>query len=490
MTSEEGDWDFLAARKRDLTSKSDLTSKPDAEQQATSQVPSQAAPSSQTPRQRGELRSDMPAVLSLKRRAIPMALALTAVSLVGFLTEMVAASQMLALAGPTALLVMYPLGGLGLILGALVMFRFVDAGARLRMLRIVTFGYAVVFAIALLLITGSVAPIIAIGLVWLLADQLNFLVPLLVWSLAGDEFNVAEGRKVFGWLVTWTYLGQVTGLAIAAGAPFLLEAIDVPLTALLIVNPIVCVLIAVLLPSAMRASAAARGLARDETLRESLASAWDFISGVPIWRTFLISSIVTFAAGMTAFIAFMVGAGDLLNLDAGRIQVFFASVSLGSFLIAWLIQATSAERILERLGIPGTLLVLPIATVIAGLLLALGAALESLIVFAIAITLWRIPRWSIDENARRAALALVPDERRTRVSFLVDLLPVAIGLLLSTPLAAVAFLTGQLWITGIIVAVVAACAIPLSIRVLRGWEDSLLNWRLRRRKQNRTIDFS
>ena len=221
-----------------------------------------------------------------------------------------------------------------------------------------------------------------------------------------------------------------------------------------------------------------------------MASAWDFVTGVPIWRTFLLASIVTFAAGMTGFIAFMVGSGELLDLDAGRIQVFFAGISLASFLVAWLIQATSAERILERLGIPGTLLVLPIATVAAGLLLALGAVLESLVIFAIAITLWRIPRWSVDENARRAALALVPDERRTRVSFLVDLLPVAIGLLLSAPLAIIAVVTGLSWITGIIVAVLAAVAIPLSIRVLRGWEDSLLNWRLRRRKQNRTLDFT
>ena len=87
-------------------------------------------------------------------------------------------------------------------------------------------------------------------------------------------------------------------------------------------------------------------------------------------------------------------------------------------------------------------------------------------------------------------MALVPDERRTRVSFLVDLLPVAIGLLLSAPLAIIAVVTGLSWITGIIVAVLAAVAIPLSIRVLRGWEDSLLNWRLRRRKQNRTLDFT
>ena len=483
MSSEGGDWDFLAARKSEMSQRRESDSPESAAtDSAAAPVESDAAPV-QVPRERGELRSDMPGVISLKRRALPMAIALLAVSLAGFLTEMVAASQMLSLAGPSALLVMYPLGGLGLIIGALLMFRFVDAGARLRMLRWVTLGYAVVFAVALGLIAGSIAPVVAIGLVWILADQLNFLIPLLIWALAGDEFNVAEGRKVFGWLVTWIYVGQVAGLVIAAGAPFLLGAISIPLTSLLIINPIVCVVLAVFLPRVMRSSAAARGLAREETLRASLASAWDFVTGVPIWRTFLLASIVTFAAGMTGFIAFMVGSGELLDLNAGRIQVFFAGISLASFLVAWLIQATSAERILERLGIPGTLLILPIATVAAGLLLALGAVLESLVIFAIAITLWRIPRWSIDENARRAALALVPDERRTRVSFLVDLLPVAIGLLLSAPLAVVAVVTGLSWVTGIIVAVLAAVAIPLSIRVLRGW-------RLRRRKQNRTLDFT
>lgn len=329
----------------------------------------------------------------------------------------------------------------------------------------------------------------AIGLVWLLADQLNFLVPLLVWSLAGDEFNVAEGRKVFGWLVTWTYVGQIVGLALATASPFALGALDIPLTSLLVVDPIVCILLAILLPRAMRGSGAARGLAKDESLREALASAWDFVTGVPIWRTFLLASVLTFAAGMTGFIVFMVGSADLLDRDAGSIQVFFGAVSLAAFVIAWLVQSTVAERILERLGIPGTLLVLPVATVIAGVLLAMGSALGSLVVLGVAITLWRLPRWSIDENARRAALALVPDERRTRVSFLVDLLPLSLGLIVATPLAIVGVVTGQLWIVGVIVAVVAAAAIPLARKVQLGWEDSLLNWRLRRRKQNRTLDL-
>ena len=78
------------------------------------------------------------------------------------------------------------MGGLGLLLLGLVQFRLVDGAARLKVLRYATLAYAILFTIALVFIAGVLLPILAVGLIWLLADQLNYLVPLLVWSLAGD----------------------------------------------------------------------------------------------------------------------------------------------------------------------------------------------------------------------------------------------------------------------------------------------------------------
>jgi hypothetical protein len=132
------------------------------------------------------------------------------------------------------------------------------------------------------------------------------------------------------------------------------------------------------------------------------------------------------------------------------------------------------------------LMILPFATVVGGILVALGIWTENLIWLGIGLAAWFIPRWSIDENARRAALALVPDERRTRVSFLVDLLPVSVGLIAAGPVAALGLFTDQLWAVPLAAAIVAAVAVPFAIKVRRGWADSLLNWRLRRRKQNRS----
>jgi hypothetical protein len=148
-----------------------------------------------------------------------------------------------------------------------------------------------------------------------------------------------------------------------------------------------------------------------------------------------------------------------------------------------------AERIQERLGIPGVLLILPIATVVGSVLLVAAAGFSSLPLAALGIVFWLIPRWSVDENARRGALSLVPDERRARVSFVVDLLPMAMGLIASGPLALVAVITGQYWIAFAAATVLALAAIPFALKVRREWEQSMLSWRLRRRKRNRTADF-
>jgi len=192
---------------------------------------------------------------------------------------------------------------------------------------------------------------------------------------------------------------------------------------------------------------------------------------------------------MTVFLSFMVGEDEIIGADAGRLQMFFAGVMLASLVVCLLLQAFAAERMLERLGIPGVLSILPVATVIGGMLLVAGLITGSLVLVGLGLASWFIPRWSIDENARRAALALVPDERRTRVSFVVDLLPVSLGLVIAGPLAAIGWAVGQLWLVPALAALVTIGALPAMRNVRAGWEDSLLNWRLRRRKQNRTLNL-
>lgn len=418
-----------------------------------------------------------------------MALSLALVFLAGLLAEVVAAAQTLSLAGPNAMLLVFPLGGVGLIALALLQYRFVDAKARLPVLRGATLGYAAIMAVTLVMLLTSVAPAFAAIVSWIMADQLNFLLPLLIWSLAADEFNVAEGRKIFGWIVTWSYVGQVAGLFIATAAAPVLGATGIPLPWLLVLVPLLLGFVGVWLPKKMQGSSAATGLAREEDLPTALKSAWEFVDGVPVWREMLIGSVLVFVAGMTVFIGFLADSERLLDADAERLQLLYGGVSLVAFIICWVIQVFFAEKLLEKWGIPGVLLVLPVAVIAAGVVLAVGSMLQWLPLVALALIAWQIPRWSIDENARRAALALVPDERRTRVSFIVDLGPVALGLILSGPVAAIGLLTGQYWVVGAAAALLGVLGLPWLLKVRTGWEDSLLNWRLRRRKKSRGLDL-
>lgn len=473
MTQDDSEdpWAFLETRKAEVAARESSTNIPEARVEK---------------REAGEFRADMVGS-SLRQRAWPMAVALVLIFFAGFITEVVAASEMIAIAGTGSLLVIYPIGGLGLILLGLLQFRLVDGAARLRVLRYASLAYAVLFGIALACLTGGVLPIIATGLIWILADQLNYLVPLLIWSLAGDEFNVAEGRKIFGWLVAWTYLGQLSGLAVALVTPTVFGRLGISLTSLLVVAPVVCLFVGIWLPRAMRHSSAAKGTARHEAYTESLKGAVSFISGVPVWKSLVAASTLTFIAGSTVIMGYSVGVGDIVGSDASTLQVIFAGVWLVALGTCWAIQHFLAERIAERWGIPGTLFILPVATLIAALVLALGFGLQSLALIIAAIIIWRLPRWSLDENARRGALALVPDERRTRVSFIVDLMPVAVGLVLSAPIVLLGMAVGMLWVSGIVAAIIATFGIYYSRKVLTNWDDSLTNWRLRRRKQNRSL---
>lgn len=419
---------------------------------------------------------------ALRSRARPLALALAATSLAGLLTEVVGNSQLITLAGANSLLVLYPLSGLGLLAVALVQFRDLDARARLAMLRNVNLGFAALLGVALLAIAADVGRAAAIALVWLCADQLTFLLPLLIWAAAGDEFNVAEGRRIFGWMIAWTYFGQFLGLAIATVTPPLFDRVGLQLYWLLALDPIICLALGLWLPRALAHAATSAGLREREGMRSALRGAWEFIWGIPAWRALFGASLFALVAGMCVHLTYTMGVGLVLGADAARLQVLFASMNLLALGVAWVISRRGAERLLERLGIPGSLMILPVATVVAAASLAVGSWQESLALLIAGVTIWRIPRMSIDESARRAALTLVPDQRRARVSFLVTLGPIGLGLVISGAVAGLGVALGQFWVGPVIAGFIALAALPFSIATIRRWDDSLLSWRVRRRK--------
>lgn len=427
---------------------------------------------------------------TLTARAFPVALALAASVFSAVVTEIVSSSQVLVLGGPQALLVLFPLSGIGLAIPAILLVPKIDKWARLTMVRTIYLCAAGVFLALLGLMAAAFVwwpttrlPLIATGGLFVLASIQGSLLPMLLWSLSADLFNVEQSRRVNGWIVSWSYGGRVCALTLTVVSPLLLEAVNIPLPWLLILPPVLMVFIAVWLPWRLKDAGAATGLTHPETVRAALASGWTFVREVRVWWWLVIGSMITFTAGFSVTLGISAASALIIGSDAGRIQAYLGGIQLITAAVCLAFQRYVDRRVNTRIGINGQLLILPISTVLAGLVLALSLLTNSLWLLGLSALLWRVPYWSVDQNARSAALAFVPDQRRARVSLILVLATFALAWLLAAPIAAPGLLGTQPWLLGALPAIVGAVALFWWFKVYRGWEASMLNWRLRRRKR-------
>lgn len=427
---------------------------------------------------------------SLRRRGYPVGLALGLVSLAGVIADIVGCSQILVLGGANSLLLLYPISGVGLAIPAVLLVPLVDQWDRLKMLRTVGLAISVVYAAALAMLVAasqrwpdSAWPLVAVGVVWILAAVQNYLYPMLLWSLAADLFNVSQSRSVNGWIASWAYVGRVVALAITVVSPPLLARAGVGLAWLLVVPPILTLFIALWLPHRLRTAGAATGLAVPEGVRQSLASGWGFVREVPVWSWLVIGSVVTFTAGSAVSLGISAASDLIIGSDAGQLQAYLGGVQLVAVFGCLAVQRYVAEPLTHRLGIRGTLLVMPTSLICAGLLLAWSIVARDLWLLAAATLLWRIPAWSIDQNARSAALGFVPDQRRARVALILVIATYAVTWVLCAGVAAPGLLTSWTWLLGALPAAVAGLAMLWWRKVYTNWEQSMLNWHLRRRRR-------
>jgi len=169
--------------------------------------------------------------------------------------------------------------------------------------------------------------------------------------------------------------------------------------------------------------------------------------------------------------------------DTGTLQAFYAGTSLVCFVLCWLLQTFGAAKLINRFGVARILQLLPIGALLGTAVLVVGGTTRTVIVGSLALVLWRLPRWSIDGSARQAAMANLPDERRLRSSFVIDMGPLAISLIVASGPIAIAAATDNLWIAPLIGLVIAVPALLLSTRTVRTWDDTQLSYRLKRRKR-------
>lgn len=417
-----------------------------------------------------------------KRWMLGLSVVLVAVAFSGLLTDAVAASQLLSSSGPWSLAVVWPLGGLSLLATAAVQSRFVDRFARVSVLVGLLVSYAAAFGVLLLLVAIGVTTAVPAAMAWLLADQMNFLLPLVVWSLASDVFTAGEALNLYPRMSRWLYAGQFVGLGVATLGGWVWRDAERDLLWLLALAPMACLIAALVAPRLLRDATTGAGHQRHQSSAEATRDTMAFLRDLPSFWWLLKGSFAVMLGGTIVEFSYF-ELSEARTDGAGHLQALYAGITLLGFVLCWVVQSTIGLKVLARMGAARSLAVLPAAVVLAALV-ALAAGLNtSVSMAAAALLLWRLPRWSLDASARQAAFALLPDERRGRASFAIDLVPLATALVVSAAPIALMLGTHQRWTEAVLGVLLGVAGLWCARAVIAGWETTQLSYRLKRRKR-------
>jgi hypothetical protein len=80
-------------------------------------------------------------------------------------------------------------------------------------------------------------------------------------------------------------------------------------------------------------------------------------------------------------------------------------------------------------------------------------------------------------------MTLVPDQRRARVSFIVDLVPYGVGLVISGGILGIAYAFKSPILAPILAFPFAIAAVLASRIAIKSWADALINPQLKRRRR-------
>ena len=400
----------------------------------------------------------------------------------GFLAEVVAASTLVADSGIQTLAIVWPIGGLISLALALIQVRFVDRLARIPVITTITFVLAALLGIALINLGVTGSTFASAALASIVADQLNFLLPLIVWSLAGDIFTAGQTISIFPRLVRWTLWGQIAGLGMATVTPILARWWEISATWALVVPVFLLVLSAFFIQRNLKDASSSEGHGRTESATESIKAAWNLVNSLPAYRYIFWTSLVVITAGTVIEFDFLFDLEAQVK-DSYDIHLIFAATAFIGFLLRVVLGSFRFTDVLRKVGPAKALTVLPIATVAASFIAFASSFVDAWLLMALGVITWRYFRWGVDLSARQSAMAGLPDERRSSVVLITDLLPQAIALIVAPLSLVFSRVVDMNWLVSLISGFFAIVGVIVSRRIFSSWEETQLSYRLKRRKR-------
>lgn len=363
----------------------------------------------------------------------------------------------------------------------------VDRFDRVRLMAGVLIVFGGLYAILPFSFLSSWIPAsVSYTLIYLLNDQQWRFFPVVFWILVNDIYDPATGRRVMPVIGIFAFIGTIVGLAIAAAdAQYQFGAIN-----LLLLNAAIFFAAFAISQIRLRAVKLPPPVGnQQDSMKETLTEGWEFIKTVPAFAYLALGML---AAGSVMTVLLYDALSDAkLDLGAG-FQSFYATYNLLIAVASIFVQGLS-NRIIERISLKRSFFIQPLVMLFSTIA---NFFIPGYVSSSLAQGVSRVTYDTTDLSARKAFQAMVPNEKRGRVSMFLDsYLPsggTIIGSLITFAIIAVGLSLGvpreQYSLVYIGVGIgVALAAVYAAYKVRATYEQSMLSWQLKRRTRGASV---
>ena len=380
---------------------------------------------------------------------------------------------------------------LNLFISATVM-QLIDKVSRLKMMRVLIATLFFTYTVLAGLFFFSISTATLYPIMYLIYAQQGILFPLALWNLANQIYTPSEAKRYFPALSSGDLLGRLSGYSLFTLTGLLGHA---ELSDGLIQNPAILMAFSALLYG-IGVFVYARfpyvvtsfPVQEESTWFENIKTSYETIHEVPFFSNVSSLVAVTWVA-LTLLLYNFYATLHTASTEGLQFQTVYSAYNISVLLLPLLFQWTIGDELLERISPKNGYFFLPITILVAvGLAFfipGLWGGVSALFISIVVYRGWYMPLY-------QSLYTLVQPEYRGRVRSLLGSYSYVVG-----SLFAAIFLTGtRILLTlldvelenahtlDLVAALLAAIgAIYIASRIRATYEDSLLSWRLARRKR-------
>lgn len=431
-----------------------------------------------------------------RKLVFSLAAVLAVATLVLELSDVIATGGFVSKVGPGNIIWLWIVDMLVAILTAGLYALAVDKMERLRLVKWLLLGFAILFLGLRFVFSVHAPDWLSYPLLYILTDQFYAVFPLAFWAMVNDLYSPAEAKRLYPIIIMGTAIGSVLGNGLAALSGWILQESGGDAASLLPMASLILLIGMLIVEVAFVHQTVNARQARGDTfdVRQTIKVGVDYIQNVPIFKFLAISMLLSGLAFTVIEYHFLFSVDQSVSQNPLQFQAFYGAFKIVLVISILLVQAFVSGRFLEKIGLKGSFIVQPIA-----LFLGVGLALTLPGIYGAAGAryLVRLVQQSWDEPARKSLENLIPDERRGRVSVVIDRYFYDVSTIVaSLVLGGLLFLSSLTVISQDVIfyvylglgLVASLVAVFSALRLKNRYEESLLDWRLARPRRKSTLD--